>query len=249
MKKSLFVLGLCLVLILGATGCDDDDLAALLDVPVDQQVSAVTSGVLTGINALTGVGVAISNAVPSQTAANGSLGGPICTDVSTVLCDGGGFGEVCLLGLTAELDLVDCNNLLAGVELDNIDPFPAVSIDLLGTSATVKLRIDNSLEFDGTISIVAPALGQCFASDWNLFISDADISSNAVGSISQCLNGAPDGFLDVDSFDLNLEMEYSFDGQGGGVIDVFELDSGNFLAVCSFDIKSETVDCNTNPTN
>jgi len=36
-------------------------------------------------------------------------------------------------------------------------------------------------------------------------------------------------------------------GEGGGVIDVFELDSRNFLAICTFNLKSEMVSCDSNP--
>ena len=215
MRKSMVILGACLVLALGITGCSDDD---LLDqtISFDQQVTLAAQAVITGINAVTALATIFP---PPLSSATGSATGPRCFDAIPDICDLGGTAQICD-GNTIFLDQCE----VTGVGRLNGDPNPAAT--LVGLSADLNLSIDDDTFLSGTVSGPAPAVSaaefgvQCFQLNYVVTLSNG-VSSSMLGDLLQCTDGNVTNFLVVET-DLNLELRFFFQGEFA-LISVFEL--------------------------
>ena len=234
MRKSIVVLGACLVLVLGMTGCDDDDgVFNVPDVPIDQQVTAVTQAVVTGISTVT----AISSAINFPTAANGVGGG--CTSVSGV-CLGGGSAELCDAQSLPFLNVFACD--VPGIGVIDGNPNPAAAFDIFG-NIVINLSIDNSFFLNGTL-INLFELGGCATFGYqNLTVDTQGVAATMnSSSVSQCLGGQPDGtvFADVSAF--GFQLTFFFNGQDTVTVEVFTSPKGA-PTICSVNLLDGSTDC------
>jgi hypothetical protein len=231
MRKSIVILGACLVLVLGMTGCDDDDdVFNVPDVPIDQQVTAVTQAVVAGITTVT----AIANVINFPTSATALGGG--CTDVSKA-CLGGGFAELCDQTI---LNIVACD--IPGIGVIDGNPNPAASIDIFG-NIVINLSIDNSFFLNGTL-IIPFELGGCATFGYeNLTVDTQGVAATMnSSSVSQCLGGQPDGTIFADVSAFGFQLTFFFNGEDTVTVEVFTSPKGA-PTICSVNLLDGSTDC------
>ena len=231
MRRSMVILGACLVLALTMTGCSDDD-DNIFQIPggLNQtQITAIAQGTTTAVSAVSSLGSLFFGLPPSSSASGGQ-----CVDVSAKACDSG-FAEQCG---PFSLNVIDCVILGFG-ELDG-----SISLDPNTGTATMNLTIDDTTNLDGTVTIIPDKSG-CFQVGYALTVTNGGVETAMTGFLEQCVPGFPEGILTVVIFDFQVAFEWFFDATRNAEFVVLDLTAPKSapLADCTFNLNNDTVNC------
>ena len=249
MRKSVAILGVCLVLALGMTGCDDDNddaTASIPDLEVEQQVAAIAPVVISATTAVSALGAVLITFPSLSSASTGVAGEPTCPaglqtcpvaldpDPTSVLCTGGGSAESCIDPTATQfLDLSQCQIDIAGVVLDG------ASAAVQTGSMTFCLNMDVQPVGDpATATLVGTSVFQrvqpgatCVESFNDLDLTSDGTMLNLLGNTLGCDDGTLFGSPFVTVPDLGVQMEFEFLGSTA-MVTVNTLDLHEFIAHC-----------------